>query len=459
MTEIEEIAQFLYKQGRLSEEKFEEIIIKSTKIFEKEDNLLELQDPINIVGDIHGQYYDLLKMFSVGGNPKENQYLFLGDYVDRGMFGVEVIQILLLYKIEYPSSFYMLRGNHECRHLTNYFNFKKECIFKYNERIYDLIMKLFDSLPISAILNSKFLCVHGGISPDIINVQDINNINRFQEIPSSGPFCDLLWSDPYDGSDQEDDFVFNQVRNCSFIYNFNAVNQFLEHNNLLCVFRSHEVQDEGFKLFKKNDNTNFPTVICVFSAPNYCDSYGNTASIIRFNNNSMNIRQFKHVEHPFVLPNHINVFDWSLPFIFDKVLEIIYSIYSISEEIDDNLEDQVSLDKANIIRMKLLSLGRMSKMINTLNDEKDTIEKLKLVNNGIIPQGLLIKGIDALKIALKDFNEVKKLDSINEQRPDSPGTKIEKKSMSFKGKFKFEKNFDLKSVDSPTIVIGEKKVE
>lgn len=453
---IEDLIKLLYQQGKIENEKFEEIIIKATKIFEKENNLLYLEDPCNIVGDIHGQFYDLLKMFQVGGDPKENQYLFLGDYVDRGMFGIEVIILLLTYKIEYPNQFFMLRGNHECRHLTNYFNFKKECLYKYNESIYNLIMKLFDSLPLAAILNKKFLCVHGGISPSIINIKDIENIDRFQEIPSEGPMCDLLWSDPYDGDDQEEDFIFNQVRNCSFIFNFNSVNQFLEHNNLLCVFRSHEVQDEGFKLYKKNEDTNFPTVICLFSAPNYCDSYGNTASIIRFHNNSMNIKQYKSVEHPFVLPNFINVFDWSLPFIYDKVIEIIYSIYSLSEDLDDS---NISSDKADIIKMKLLSLGRMSKMMNTLKNEKDTIDKLKILNNGIIPQGLLNKGSDALKIALKDFNEIKKLDSINEQRPESPGTKIEKKTMSFKGKFKFEKNFDLKSIDSPTIHIGEKVIE
>ena len=112
---------------QLQEYEIKYLCTKAREIFINQPILLELEAPIKICGDIHGQYYDLLRLFEYGGFPPEANYLFLGDYVDRGKQSLETICLLLAYKIKYPENFFILRGNHECRHLTDYFTFKLEC--------------------------------------------------------------------------------------------------------------------------------------------------------------------------------------------------------------------------------------------------------------------------------------------------------------------------------------------
>ena len=240
-----------------------------------------------VCGDVHGQFYDLLKLFDVGGSPENTRYLFMGDYVDRGYFSMEVrcaitinlcvdrcsllqcVFYLFALKIAYPTTVNLLRGNHECRHLTDYFTFKMECtcrvpvfflsfifpnvsflpgVHKYEEELYEAIMVAFDALPLAAVMNKQFLCVHGGLSPDIHTLDDIRKIDRFREPPSSGPMCDLLWADPLEEFGTEttkETFLPNATRGCSYFYTYDAVCNFLENNNLLSVVRAHEAQDIG----------------------------------------------------------------------------------------------------------------------------------------------------------------------------------------------------------------------
>ena len=149
-------------------------IWKTTQIIRKEPNILEIEDPVNLVGDIHGQFYDLCKILRIGHNPKANKYLFLGDYVDRGNFSIEVVIILMALKICYPQNIFLLWGNHECREMTQVFNFWQECLYKYDQEIYDMIMEMFDCMSLAAIVNKKFFVVHGGVSPDLLELQSIN---------------------------------------------------------------------------------------------------------------------------------------------------------------------------------------------------------------------------------------------------------------------------------------------
>jgi serine/threonine-protein phosphatase 2B catalytic subunit len=159
-------------------------------------------------------------MLDVGGNPNKTKYLFLGDYVDRGSFSCEVVMLLYSLKLNFPSTIYMLRGNHECRQMTQFFNFRTECLYKYDQETYDLFMESFDALPISCLVNDKFLALHGGISPELKTLNDLKNLQRFQEPPRVGLFCDILWSDPVEdekgASSQR--FVQNEVRGCSYFF-------------------------------------------------------------------------------------------------------------------------------------------------------------------------------------------------------------------------------------------------
>ena len=233
--------------------------------------LLELNSNVNICGDIHGQYYDLLHLFELGGYPPESNYLFLGDYVDRGKQSIETISLLFAYKIKYPNNFFILRGNHECALINRVYGFFDECKRRYNVKIWKIFIECFNCLPIAAVIDDNIFCVHGGLSPDLNFISQIKGILRPTDVPDYGLLCDILWSDP--DNDLKDDFGENE-RGISFTYSKKTIEKFLKDNQLDLICRAHQVVEDGYEFFGNK------CLVTVFSAPNYCDMFDNSGAMM-----------------------------------------------------------------------------------------------------------------------------------------------------------------------------------
>ena len=258
------------KQVDLKEEEIKFLIDKSLPIMKEQKMLVELEAPLHVCGDIHGQYYDLLRIFEHCGYPGEYNYLFLGDYVDRGKQSLETVCLLLCYKIKFPDKVTLLRGNHESSVTNRIYGFYDECKRRYNVRIWRSFTDLFNWLPVAAIIDEKILCMHGGLSPELKNLQNITDISRPTDIPDTGLLCDLLWSDPdkdcveYDEND----------RGVSVIFGEKIVQDFNKKNDLDLIIRAHQVVDDGYEFFAQRQ------LITIFSAPNYCGEFDNSAGIM-----------------------------------------------------------------------------------------------------------------------------------------------------------------------------------
>lgn len=231
---------------------------------------LELEAPLQVLGDVHGQYYDLLRMFEYGGFPPSKNYLFLGDYVDRGKQSLETITLLLAYKVKYPENFFLLRGNHECASITRIYGFYDECKRRYNIKLWKQFCDVFNCLPVSACIDEKVICMHGGLSPEINNLDQIRRLVRPTDVPDTGLLCDLLWSDP----DKDIAGWGENDRGVAFIFGPDVVGSFLKKHNMDLVCRAHQVVEDGYEFFAKRQ------LVTIFSAPNYCGEFDNAGAIM-----------------------------------------------------------------------------------------------------------------------------------------------------------------------------------
>ncbi|KTF85545.1 hypothetical protein cypCar_00019175 [Cyprinus carpio] len=217
----------------IKENEVKALCAKAREILVEESNVQRVDSPVTVCGDIHGQFYDLKELFRVGGEVPETNYLFMGDFVDRGFYSVETFLLLLALKVRYPDRITLIRGNHESRQITQIF------------------------------------CVHGGLSPSIQTLDQIRTIDRKQEVPHDGPMCDLLWSDP------EDTMGWGvSPRGAGYLFGSDVVAQFNAANDISMICRAHQLVMEGYK-WHFNE-----TVLTVWSAPNYCYRCGNVAAIL-----------------------------------------------------------------------------------------------------------------------------------------------------------------------------------
>lgn len=163
----------------------------------EESNVQPVSAPVNVCGDLHGQFYDLMELFRTGGDITSTNYIFLGDYVDRGYNSVETFEYLMVLKCLYPEKITLLRGNHESRQVSYAYGFYDECLKKYGHHsIWSKFMELMDYLPLAALIGGRMLCVHGGLSPEIRTIEQLRKIDRKQEIPTEGGYAHIMWSDP-----------------------------------------------------------------------------------------------------------------------------------------------------------------------------------------------------------------------------------------------------------------------
>eukprot|EP00049_Salpingoeca_infusionum_P024224 m.15320 g.15320 ORF g.15320 m.15320 type:complete len:443 (+) comp6553_c0_seq2:119-1447(+) len=352
-------------------------------MFKVEPNVVQMHPPTKVVGDIHGQFFDILEMIRVCGPPViphggglrgeglriagpgqfdlGQQYLFLGDIVDRGNHGLETLLMLMSFKVLNPNTM-ILRGNHESRGCTETYGFRTELTSKIPnmpDSFYNQILEMFWQFPLAAVINLKnpdgpvpdqfkrVFCCHGGIGPKSCSMAEINIVNRFEEIPKKigeyDTLSDITWSDPVDEDDPAQKeklmsggrvckFTFNTGRGAGAYFGKLAVEEFCKDNDVEMVVRSHELAHAGFHPYYG------ARVLTCWGAPNYCYRAGNLAGIVSIGD-ALFKRQDVATENPkyiFVEGMGSNVRSRSVPrdyngiILFDDSLKMVKRIGSLS---------------------------------------------------------------------------------------------------------------------------------
>ncbi|KAJ6237738.1 serine/threonine-protein phosphatase pp2a-related [Anaeramoeba flamelloides] len=269
--EIEKIYNFKL----LNEIEIKKLCDKAREIFCKEPNIIQLKSPLTVVGDTHGQFKDTQEIFKIAGNCPNVNYLFLGDYVDRGKYGLENFLFLLMLKVRFPNRITLLRGNHEGKQLTQTYGFYDECIRKYGSTdVWKHLTDLFQTIPIAALIENEIFCFHGGLSPSLKFINQIEGLDRFQEIPLEGAMSDLIWGDP----GEKDGWKFNP-RGAGYLFGKDISKKFIKRNNIKLIARAHQIKMKGYTL--EHDNS----VLTLFSAPNYCSKCGNEGAVMTIDDN------------------------------------------------------------------------------------------------------------------------------------------------------------------------------
>ncbi|CAB3404063.1 unnamed protein product [Caenorhabditis bovis] len=294
-------------QGMVKSYEIYELCLRAREFFWSKPIYREIEVPVTIVGDIHGQFEDLKTLFDMNGWPfsedeakemykmlylkgkradKEKmpkvlgagldrqlgpkKYLFLGDYVDRGPFSMEVVILLFAMQLRWPERITLLRGNHESRPVNRQYGFYGECARRYNERIYEVFQLAFNCMPLTAVVSKRIMCMHGGISEDLFDLKQLDAIKRPMDIPDVGIIADLTWADP----EPEIELYQESPRGAAKIFGAKAVEEFCKHFELDLIVRAHQVVQEGYEFFADR------RLVTIFSAPYYCAQTNNVGAVL-----------------------------------------------------------------------------------------------------------------------------------------------------------------------------------
>ncbi|KAI1379882.1 serine/threonine-protein phosphatase PP1 isozyme 4-like protein [Hypoxylon crocopeplum] len=258
----------------------EEILLlcaKAREILISQPTLLEIGAPVKIVGDLHGQYYDLLRTFEYGAFPPEANYLFLGNYVGYGKQSIEIVCLILAYKIKYPENFFILRGNHESRSMSRVHGFYDECKRRYDSELWEIFVDIFNCLPLAAIIDENIFCIHGGLSPYLDSIERIRRVIRPTDVPGHGLIYDLLWSDP--DKDIQGWSKNDNEEGSSSTFGPDVVSRFLKKHDLDLIVRGKTVVEDGYEFFADR------LLVTVFGAPNWKNEYDNAGAMMSVDEN------------------------------------------------------------------------------------------------------------------------------------------------------------------------------
>uniref|UniRef100_A0A8R1E2R1 Serine/threonine-protein phosphatase n=1 Tax=Caenorhabditis japonica TaxID=281687 RepID=A0A8R1E2R1_CAEJA len=244
--------------------------------FLQQSVMLEVEAPIKVCGDTHGQYSDVIRLFNITQFPPHSNYIFLGDYVDRGRQNLELITLFFCYKIKFFDRFFLLRGNHECPAVNRVYGFFEECNKRYaSTRLWLAFQEAFSAMPFTGLISGRILCMHGGLSPKLTSLDVLRELPRPMDPPSPSLHIDLLWSDP---DNSISDWAQN-IRGVSYIFGANVVKQQIEALGIDMIARAHQVVQDGYEFFADKK------LVTIFSAPHYCGQFDNSAAIMNVDDN------------------------------------------------------------------------------------------------------------------------------------------------------------------------------
>eukprot|EP00727_Mastigamoeba_balamuthi_P008988 m51a1_g4711 hypothetical protein (320) ;mRNA; r:291759-293132 len=270
------VEQLLLRCEPLEPAVLADICEKLKEILVNEPNVVSVSSPLTIVGNLHAQFSDLLELFRTGGMCPDTNYLFLGDYADFWMYGVETVQLLLCLRLRYPSRITLLRGEHETRTVSAIYGLYSECLRKYGDvGVWECLCDLYDYLPMGALVDNTVFAVHGGIpspppSAPVVCLDQIRVQDRFQEVPREGVLTELLWNDPT--ADREG-FTRSQ-RGVGLMYGPDVLAKFAAANGLARVVRAHQLCMGGFAVQGAG------LLTTVWSAPNCAGRCGNVGAVV-----------------------------------------------------------------------------------------------------------------------------------------------------------------------------------